>query len=95
MSEKCSIIREAYKLDFLKKKISAPYPSIEYWLTIPEFLEVMLEKVEHGETIDDTVVLPVMEKIYNDFEQQRKAYGGIHFNYSLARSAIKKLRKKL
>ena len=95
MSDAREINGDVNKLNFLYKKITAPYPSIRYWLSIPEFANEMLEMVTNGDTIDDFVVYESMSRIYQTKEKMKwKDKKGV-FNYRLANAAIKSLRKRL
>ena len=87
--------KDIHKLDFLKKKISAPYQSIEYWLTVPEFVDEMLDKVSRNAVIDDAVVYEVMNRIYDEKAKFKWTEQGKSFNYRMAWSAVKRLRKVL
>ena len=91
MNEERDIRKEAYKLNFLYKKINLPYPLIQCWLSVPEFLEVMLDKVNHSEKIDESTIYPVMKNIYEQMLPYKSKKEGREFNYYSARRAIKKL----
>ena len=87
--------KDIHKLDFLKRKISAPYQSIEYWLTVPEFVDEMLDMVSNSAVIDDLVVYEAMNRIYDEKDKYKWTEQGKDFNYRLAWSAVKRLRKVL
>ena len=95
MSEERDIREKAHRLNFLKKKIHVPYQSLEYWLTIPEFVNAISEKVCNGETIDDRVVYESISEIYNEKEKVKWTNEAGTFNYRLANAAVKRLRKVL
>ena len=95
MSEGRGISNDVRQLNFLKKKISAPYQSIEYWLTVPEFVDDMLEKVRNRETIDNRVVYESISAIYKRKELVKWTSEAGSFNYRLANAAVKRLRKVL
>lgn len=86
---------ELPKLNFLKKKISLPYIYLSYWLTVPEFVNEMLDKVRDQKTIDDRVVYDVISKIYDDRLKYSWTDEAEDFNYRFALSSIKRLRNVL
>ena len=95
MSEGRDIREKARQLNFLKKKIAAPYQSLEYWLTVPEFVNEMVEKVRNGDTIDNRVVYDSISEIYREREKVKWTNEAGTFNYRLANAAVKRLRRIL
>lgn len=92
MDGKCDIRELSYKLNFMYKKIPVPKKSMAYWMTIPEFLDEMLEKVEHSETIDCPVVYESMQRIYDQMYLLRIDGRKVDFNFRLARRSINYLK---
>lgn len=89
---------EAYKLNFLYKKISLPYPIIRSWLAEPEFVERLLPMVNNSETIDDRIVLPIMQSILEEKERVLSLEGKRNtdgFNFHHGRRAVRILEQKL
>ena len=79
------------ELGFMLRKISASGTSIAYWLTVPEFVSEMRNKVLHNETIDNESVLPIMERIYDEKLHLRNRGVDVDFGFYRARKAINQL----
>lgn len=87
---------EIYRLNFLYKKFGfIPYQSMQYWLTIPDFANAMLEKVRNSETIDNQVLYSTMEGIYSEKNKVKRELKKGVFNYRLANAALRRLRREM
>lgn len=92
-----------HNLLFMLNKLSAPYQSIKYWLTVPEFVSEMQERVACGGTVDNRVALDAMERIFAQKEierdrvrtEQNKFHVRTDFSFKFARRAIRSIRKAL
>ena len=74
--------------NFIPRKCSISFSRLEYWLTIPEFVTDVIAKIESNVTIDDEVLLNIMQGIYN-----RRISEDEGFDAKLARRAINSLKK--
>ena len=92
-----------HNLLFMLNKLSAPYQSIKYWLTVPEFVSEMQDRVACGGTVDNQVALESMERIYIQKEierdrirlEQNRSDVRTDFSFKFAKRAIKSIRKAL
>ena len=84
---------EVHKLDFMYKKIHVPYPCMRYWLTIPEFVSAMLDKVRRSKTIDDQTTYEEMVKIFAKMKERRVSEDLQPYNLRLAKRAILRLER--
>lgn len=88
-----SKIQDASRLNILYKVCSAHKYNMAYWLTIPEFVDEMLSLREQGVLFNDQNVLDVMQRIYNEKDENRALYPD--FNFSTARQAINQIQRAL
>lgn len=96
MSEGRDIRSDKYRLGFMFRIISVSKMALDYWLTVPAFVDKMMDMMEQHEPISNQTVLPVMEEIYNrDFEPVRNTPEGVGLNFYLARKAINQLRRSV
>ncbi len=64
VSEERDIRELSGKLRFLFKKTSMSKYELVEWLKVPEFVDTMLDMVAKSQPIDNSTMLPIMEKIY-------------------------------
>lgn len=82
------------RLGFMFKAIPVSKIALNYWMTVPAFLDAMAIKLLNHESINSNTVLPIMEEIYyRDFEPIRLTPAAKHLNCYLARKAINQLRR--
>lgn len=93
MGNELSTQEKASKMAFLCKKISTHESNMAYWLTIPEFVNVLYTMFEQGKVIDDSSVLNLMKVVYRSKEEAQVPNS--EFNYRWARRAIIHIEKAL
>lgn len=94
MEDKQSVLSiNEKKLNFLYKKCSMTYFCMNIWLTIPEFVEQINDLHNKGSEINDSVVLPIIEQIYNEKDLNRSV--NKDFPFQNARRGINQIRKAL
>lgn len=79
-------------LGFLYKKLNINRTALAYWISLEEFSNKIEEQMNRGISIDEHVVLRIMQEIYLKYEELRKnTFVKPDFNYYLARRGIESL----
>lgn len=85
--------RDTACLNILYKVCAVHKYNMSYWLTIPEFVDKMMELKAKRIYFTNQNVLDAMQVIYDERDNNRSAYPD--FNFSTARQAINQIKKVL
>lgn len=85
-----------HKLGFMFKMFPLTFTELAYWLSVPEFLVEIESKIKRGEHIDNQMIYDLMVRVYEQKAELRKvSKKKPDFNYSSARSTIRRLKRFL
>lgn len=90
------MVERKYDLNFMVNKISVPRMVMTYWLSLPEFVEVINKCISERKEIDDELVYEVVKGIYFPKALMRENDNSDKlFNYKTARRGLNELSEKL
>ena len=94
--EDCQVVDKKYDLNFMVNKISVPKMVMTYWLSLPEFVEIISKCINEHKEIDDKLVYGITKEIY--FQKALMRENGNSdklFNYKTARRGLNGLSEKV